>query len=105
MGTPALDKRIVALLMTVKYKRLPWLPGDESYAINGATWCDFNEWIMCSGHIYSDAEICAMIAAGWLTIAGELDDLGRFTVAPGPALDEILKAAPSFDWDDDDIPF
>jgi hypothetical protein len=96
---PPLDKRIVAMLLTLKNGAPPWAPPKEDTHIDGVVhYWERKEWFMCSGHIYRDEEISAMLTARWINIADKLDDCGRFQLAPGPALDEALKAAPHFDW-------
>jgi hypothetical protein len=71
--------------------------------VKGAAQCEPNCWVMCCGHVYTDAEISAMLKAGLVTVADKLDRFGRFTLAPGPALDAALLAGRPFCWDDDKI--
>jgi hypothetical protein len=94
------SKRVVALLLTLKYGRFPWFQPNQECDIKGAAQCGPDRWILCFGHVYTDAEIDALLHAGIVTIADKLDRFGRFTLAPGPALDEALKAAPTFSWTD-----
>lgn len=83
MKPPKLDRRIVALLLTVRDGQPPWFgpaaKGERDWC--GAALCGPDEWVMCCEHVYTDAEISGMVAAGWIAIADELDCWNRFTTA------------------------
>jgi hypothetical protein len=98
-----LTLRYAALLHVLRYGGPPWVDDPRKTMVYGASQCGPDDWIMCCGHVYTDAEIAAMEKAGWIRTDGPRDHLGRRQTSAGPNICDAWKA-PYYDPPDPDEP-